>query len=104
MEWLSALKILIADIDRFSRKPYRWLLYLAYCAVGTRGRLSSSENDDEDIDFDADEIQYRTVYYHLPEDAYANLFPLDPDLRSIQTEASGFKRSKMTCCVETGTA
>ena len=42
--------------------------------------LSSSENDNEDIDLDADEIQHHTVYYHLPEDAYANLFPLDPDL------------------------
>jgi len=79
--WHAALNIPIADINRFSLYPRKWLRYLGYALVGSEGDLLVAQ-DGPIVDYTAP-VQAGEKYYYKPSGL------VDPvDLHSINPSIS----------------
>jgi hypothetical protein len=56
------LSIPLADVQRLSIHPFKWLKFVLFCICGTCGDLSATPDGDP-VDYHATELPDATYYY-----------------------------------------
>ncbi|KAF8124596.1 hypothetical protein EV363DRAFT_1540456 [Boletus edulis] len=67
--WIRGLAIPLEDIQRFSRRPLKWLRFVAFAVLGAKGDLFDAPNGNI-VNYDTVSVTNADSYYFFPDGRY----------------------------------
>jgi hypothetical protein len=83
MEWVHYLHLPVQLLIPLSLRPFKFLRYMCFSIVASRGHLSFSKEHLDPVPYDSPSIDILTdgtlnIYYHLDADQQPYVFPINP--------------------------